>query len=404
MKRMMIAILMIALLIACVSCVTTKKETKNSTQIEKSKIITKQSDYLGVNKKSDTQYDHSIENAYLISPFQGISYKVAYHVIAFFEGHETYECVEAFIYTMKNKDDTHAFRAIMTKHDNTQEDYFNSEVLYNTRKKTKTRITRPANLTEGIFRVDKEKDYILTFKLKSGEEIAIVYIGMDKPTSQYAGMTDPGGHSPNGGLPIMFRDTSSIGTEHSYVRIDKIKYKIAIDKAISKPPFFIGYATFFSIGYSMMILPTFKEMNIPLNKYAFNESQNLSYNIISDHLKEEISFTKTTNGIAEIVSITCTSEFSPKGAYGRLTFNPPFPNIYAMKQGTQTTVRFATSFDTSGPEEVYGDITIKKMTADTATLFLTPKYPGWAKDKRAMRYTISITDDNVVISTTMNYN
>lgn len=374
------------------------KNNNEGIKIEKSKVITKEINFMEGYKENNIKYN-DVHNL-IITPFNSLGSLASYHVIAFFEGHDKYECVEAFIYKDEQSGE-YSFRAIMTDHDNQQVDYVTTEELYKVRKNSKLDIDREVKYTEGNFILDKNGiDYILQFKIDEDNEIKIVYIGRDKPDSTWGGITDPGGHSPDGGLPMMYRNRSSIGTKNSYVSINNEKYEIAIDESITHRPFFIGYSTFFSEDYYFTLLPTYESIS-DKSEYLLNNSSDKQFTI-ENQSTSNIIYLNPDNDYNEIIKIRNKSSFSAdKNAYMDMDFNPSFPNLNAMEVGESTKIKFAISFSISEKEEIYGYIHINKPSNEEITVKLLPSYPGWAKYNRNMIYKIILQEDKVLMKSGM---
>lgn len=374
------------------------KNNDEGIKIEKSEVIKKESNFMGDYQKNDINYSGLTD--LIINPFNALGSLASYHVIAFFEGHDKYECVEAFIFQNEHSGE-YSFRAIMTDHQNNQIDYVTSKELYEVRKNSKLDINREVKYTDGNFHLDKNgTDYILQFNIDNENEVRIVYIGMGKPESQWGGITDPGGHSPDGGLPMMYRSKSSIGTQNSYVRINNIKYDIAIDESISHKPFFIGYSTFFSEDYYFTLLPTYESL-IDKDEYILNKDIDNQFTI-QNQSTINILYINPNNNYNEIVKIRNKSSFSTdKNAYMDMDFNPPFPNVNAMEVGESTQIKFAISYNTSNSEEVYGYLKVNKKTNNDINIQLLPSYPGWAKNNRKMTYNITLKEEKIFMKAGM---
>lgn len=321
----------------------------------------------------------------LVQPFKALAYKADYHVMAYFDGHETYESVEAFIFL---KDEGYDFKAIMTKHDQSQTDYISSEHL-KIKGKNGTTINRESRSTKGKFNLLNEgKDYTFSFFLEDNREVSIYYKGFQEPREANAGMTDPGGHSPNVGIPMMLRSLSGIGNDECYVKIDGKKYQITEDEEISVKPFFTGYKTYLTKEFFFSLIPShssFEELiyNNPNNKKIITEKP-LG--------REEI----TLGDNNEILSIKHFSSISSDpNSYMIMTFNPSLPNISALKEDQQLNINFAVSYNNSDKEEVHGIISIEKSVDGETTMLLLPQYPQWAKENRNMEYKIVVDGENV---------
>jgi hypothetical protein len=303
----------------------------------------------------------------IVQPFFILGSRAVNHVIVWFDGHETYVSVEAFVYSKDR------IRVILTRRDNIQIDAVNFEgneisPLASERERYVSKID---------FRIaDNGKDAELRLTTPEGEQLDLVYAGQGKPDTQYGGMTDTGLHSPEGGLPAFFRDASGVGAKGSFVRIGEKTYRVPEDKEISVPPFFTAYSAFLSTGYVSFILPTFPRQSFPVEPA---DGQNI--------------VTRERAGVAEIVSIR-------GGGNTELRFNPPLANIVALKDGMKCGSRFAVFFNGAPTEEIYGTVEISK-TGSRTTVSLKPEYPAWTKAVRSMVYEIALTGDTATVSAAM---
>jgi|GEM_PF-1616057 len=289
-----------------------------------------------------------------------------HHVIAWFDGHDTYEAVEAFVYSKDR------IRAILTRHDNSQIDAW-----YFATGETPEIVSRRDHYDSPIsFKMSSNgKDAELSMKTPEGEDLYLSFVGQDKPDPQYGGMTDPGLHSPDGGLPILYREASGTGAKASFVRIGGKRYTIPEDEAISAPPYFIAYTAFLSTGYHSFIFSTFPARQVPIA------------------VPDATVTARERFGSAGIAAI------APAGR-DELRFNPPLANLAALVDGASVSSRFAIFFDGRADEEVYGDA-IASRSGNLVSLSLRPAYPAWARDARAMRYSIELVGDGAAVSASM---
>lgn len=289
-----------------------------------------------------------------------------HHVIAWFDGNEKYEAVEAFVYSKDR------IRAILTRHDNSQIDAW-SFPAGETPETVSAREHYECSISFTM--AANGKDAELRMKTPEGEDLFLSYVGQDTPDPEYGGMTDPGLHSPEGGMPILYRDASGTSAKASCVRIGGTRYAIPEDPEISAPPYFIAYTAFLSNGYHSFILSTFPARKVPLAP------------------PEPGVMTGERGGSAGILSI------APEGR-DQLRFNPPLPNLAALTEGETAASRFAVFFDGNPKEEVYGDAIVSRH-GNVVTLSLRPVYPAWARAARSMVYSIELEGDSATVSASM---
>lgn len=323
----------------------------------------------------------------LILPFKGLAYKADYHVMAYFNGHDVYESVEAFIFI---KDDGYEFKAIMTDHNNRQVDYISSDALKIKGDKG-TKITRKSKKTTGEFKLSKNgKDYTFSFKLEDNSKISIYYKGFTKPNVKNGGMTDPEGHSPNVGIPMMLRSFSGIGSKKCYVEIDNKRYNITVDEKISVKPFFTGYKTYLTNEFFFALLPS----HITEEGIIYNDSSSREYII-----ETPLGYNKVTlrhNNEVENIKYYSKISRDPK-SYMEINFNPALPNMAALIKSQKLLVDFNISFSNKDEVQISGKVKIEKDEEGTVQLLLSPEYPLWAKGNRQMSYDILLDNDKVNI-------
>lgn len=303
-----------------------------------------------------------------VLPFEVISVHADYHVIAWFAGHPDYECVEAFV------EGPERIRAILTRHDQTQIDIFN----YPGADAAPERDSRAGKIEFALTR--DRLGAKLTLEMPDGKTLVLSYVAQTAPDPAYGGLTDPGTHALDGGLPAMFRKASSVSGPKSRVLIDGKTYPIPIDQKISKPPFFTGYSAFMSEGYESVFFRTFAErpaQTIPAHRVAFASGNAESGSAES--------------GIESVI-------LSPDRV--TLRFNPPLRAPLELPDGETETSRFELSFSGEREPSLYGTVRASRK-GDGITVRLLPEYPVWAKASRGMRYDIRVSGTDVSVKAAM---
>lgn len=328
--------------------------------------------------KKELEYKKGSNNE-LVVPFMAFSYEADYHVILYFEGHEKYESVEAFVFDV---DSEYIFRAVLTDLNNNQVDYVNSEKLLGLRNNGQTKVDRKSIFTKGNFNIsENKKDCQLNFDIDENNHVDLHYIGKNIPDNKHAGMTNPGGHSPNGGLPMMFRNMSSMGTNESYVAFNQMKYYAKEDPEKSSKPWFTAYKAYFADGFIFSLIPahiTEKELLHVEN----NQSTIVTNNI---HGNKKIFL----NSLNEITKIRYFSPLSKMDeSFMEISFEPALPNLVNMKANQSTVIEFAVSYYNSNSKEIYGNISIDKPSLEDIKMEFSPEFPVWAKDNRKIEYDV----------------
>ncbi len=326
----------------------------------------------------------------IVVPFDMVGMYAEHHVIAWFSGHAEFESVEAFVYENGH------IRAILTRHDGSQIDAFNYSPSAGMNESS-GRERYPAKIS---FELAKNgRDARLELAMPDGKPLALSYVGQGKPNAKHAGLTDPGFHASDGGLPAMYRKASSVSGSESTVTIDGTKYAIPMDKAISRPPFFTAYSAFLSDGYESLFVRTFAEKDMPAIPCIPGTASPLpAYR--TDICENRIT-PAWNNGIAEVECIRSSSDaISSSGHAVELRFNPPFPNLAAMGKAESTSVKFEIQFEGSSAASITGSVRVER-SGDSVTVTLLPEEPSWAKAARAIRYDILLADGGPRISAAM---
>ena len=345
-------------------------------------------DYLTQGPEDTLRYPSEGGPAFI--PFFPVAYTARYHIIAFFEGHQDYESLEAFVFSSRGPSGDPLCRAILTRHDKTQIDFVNFSSRANPRREnyqTEIRFEYRDDGTAAMLSLVDHRDNAL----------ALVYVADHPVSAAYGGMTDVRGHSPQGGLPLFYREKSGIASEGSYVRINNDKLRIPLDKEATHKPFFIGLQAYVSEGYNCLILPTGTEEYSPslFGMPADGDMLRLHYGPFETSCR-----IREKEGTGEIRSLAFRSLTASPERESRMEFNPAFPNLSAMPDQSETVLRFSISFDASSPV-AYGDLRVKKTASDRAEVLLQPAYPEWANQERGMLYNISWNESAVQVQAAM---
>jgi len=312
----------------------------------------------------------AVANPAPVIPFEIVAIHADYHIIAWFKGHPDYECVEAFVSgSDRIRAGSARIRAILTRHDQSQIDVFNYEGADAAPERDSY-----AGHIEFSLEADK-RDANLTMEMPDGKTLVLSYVAQTAPDPAYGGLTDPATHSPDGGLPAMYRKASSVSGPKSRVVIDGKSYPVPVDQKISKPPFFTGYSAFLSEGYESVFFRTFAERpakTIRANHVAF-----------------------AADGAASGIESIC---LSPERV--ELRFVPPLPDLIELPDHGTATSRFELSFSGERETSLYGTVTAVRE-GDEITVRMLPEFPLWAKASRAMRYAIRVSGGEVTVRASM---
>ena len=172
------------------------------------------------------------------------------HVMAFFEGHPEYEAVEAMIQVRADRGKS--IRAIITRHDQSQIDHVNDDALLVALRGTeRARCRREIDLqlqssTEG-------RRARLEFLSSAGERVVLDVVTVGEPDVKRGGLSDPGGHSSNSSLPLMWRGASTLAGPGTKVTIDGVEYAVPVKVRAGA---FVAHEGYYTERHSMGVIRT----------------------------------------------------------------------------------------------------------------------------------------------------
>lgn len=324
-------------------------------------------------------------SAFLPQPFSLHYERYDYHVMLTFEGHPEYEAVEAFIRETPELE----IRAVVTRHDQSQTDYFNTEdftVPGNGSGVERERMYAPMTYERGGTK--KAPSVSLSFTTKTGEAVAFFLEATSAPMKKYGGMIDPGSHSAATSLPVMFCEGSSLASEESFISFDGVRYDIPI--LVDAAPFFTGYKGYYSeamriavirSGSSQIEFTRVPDQFVPGEKWVFME----------DGVPQEWTITKrhgssvyvsgpdrvlrcmVSGNRVGLLSIACTSD-DPDMTF-IVDFDKPV-RISGGEGSRNTETEFSLSI--AGKKRVVtGTVSVESDAAQTR-IVLSPRSPDWA--------------------------
>jgi hypothetical protein len=320
------------------------------------------------------------------------------HIMAFFEGRPKYEAVEAMIgFRM---DGEFSIRAILTRHDQSQIDYVNDDALLDpTRSETRETYRCPIALkVEPLENVRRAR---LEFKSRAGEHIILDVTTVGQPDPRRGGLTDPGGHSPTGALPLMWRGASTLAGPQTHVVIDSVQYgvpvKLRSDGFTAHEGYYtdchcMGVIRAGSVGSKVLSQPDRIDVGA---KWIFEQHrQEVVYQAMSRDADGQLYIARHGGSGETITAYAIDDQLEITKinlpADGRST------------GGLALTFDSAGSFSLSIDEAqslVTGDVEISKE-AGTSIICLRPMQPGWAKD-RLVRVACSREGESIASVTTI---
>jgi hypothetical protein len=167
------------------------------------------------------------------------------HVMAFFRGHPEYEAVEAMI--QLHPEGRNSIRAIITRHDQTQIDLVNDDDLLAAHRGSDREChRRPIHLMmESLAEGRRAR---LEFLSQADESIVLDVVSAGQPEDKRGGLTDPGGHSADSSLPLMWRGASALAGPRTRVTIDGVEYLVP-EKIRAGP--FVAHQGYYTERHSM---------------------------------------------------------------------------------------------------------------------------------------------------------
>ncbi|MCR6475857.1 hypothetical protein NU688_06795 [Variovorax sp. ZS18.2.2] len=169
------------------------------------------------------------------------------HVIAYFQGHPEYEAVEAMIHR-KGSAQT-LVRAILTRHDQTQIDHVNDRTAHIEAQAFEGRQTVYREIEVDQEGRPERPCTTVRFLSFANEVIQLRVAAASPPDAARGGLTDPGGHSPNSSLPLMWRGKSCLAGPGTTVLIDEKAYEVG--ERIRSPQGFVGLNGFYTEMHQM---------------------------------------------------------------------------------------------------------------------------------------------------------
>lgn len=310
-----------------------------------------------------------------------------FHIMLFLEDHPEYEAVEAFI----TETPSLSIRAIITAHDQTQVDYYNTEKSRDELKSLG--LDRAMHYAEISYKRTGKNGgtkVSMQFDTVEGKKIDFFMDLAAEPMTKYGGLVDPEGHSPTTSLPVMYRESSALAGSKSFVSFDGKKYSIPV--LVDASPFFKGYKGYFSNEMRIAVLRAGKSTIEPIEApVKFNPGERWVYRengIEETWTITELSGTRIRiDGINEIVIAEVLDgqigikKIQSKGDDPEKTFTIEFGSPLFVSGIAPQNSNNTFSIGLAGKENlVVGDFSLEASTAGYV-FRLIPKKPDWAKPR-----------------------
>ena len=200
-------------------------------------MLARRATYLSARASSDSRHSRRMESGGhslidgmsllfppdILQPFPLSFRRDDIHIMAFIVGHPLYEAVEAMISAKPGG--AYAIRAILTRHDQSQIDHVNDDDLFEAmqgtqREQCKRPIIFERQAVNGSVRAR------LDFVSHRDEPVILDVRTIGPADKTGSGLTDPGRHSPQSSLPIMYREASTLAGPETQVSIGGICYPV----------------------------------------------------------------------------------------------------------------------------------------------------------------------------------
>jgi hypothetical protein len=317
------------------------------------------------------------------------------HVVAFITGHPEYETVEAMV--DRRDGGPPLIRAILTRHEGSQIDFFNDETIARERAAAlSNRLTlyRPIQYEES--RHEGLPMVRMRFTSHQGEEVVLSFHSLFPPLSAVGGLINPGEHSGGASLPVMWAEAGAFVRPTDVVRIDGVSYPLAPGPlpdslfGIYTEGFLIGVIRQGSLRLWQLRSP--RRLAVGEKWLYWDNLGNLhDYEIIgmdgdlltlhktttSSFLSEEVITVRRVGEGLQLRSVRVT------GRVGRQDTPPPASGFILELPGDG---RFSLSIDTRA-DLVTGPAS-QRVHGATPTWTLQPREPSWAT-RRPVRASVS---------------
>lgn len=317
------------------------------------------------------------------------------HVMAFFEGHPDYEAVEAMI---RNRGDDFSIRAILTRHDQTQIDHVNDDALLaearGLRRQTCFRAIAFRSKTEGT-----KQHARLAFLSHAGESIVLDLVTLAQPSAKQGGLSDPGRHSPDSSLPLMWRGASTLAGPETRVTIDGREYRTPVKIRAGA---FVAHEGYYSACHAMGVI---RAGTIAMRLHSRPDHIRVGAEWVFESNEDEVVYRVANCGAAGKIRIVRSGNGCEVITALATDAGLQVSQIFRTGEGTEggfglifETGRFVLSID-NAQALVTGRVELAS-DADGSSICLIPEHPNWAAT-RIVKVVCSKRGDEVRFVTTI---
>ncbi|NPC76718.1 hypothetical protein HPC49_00420 [Pyxidicoccus fallax] len=332
----------------------------------------------------------------IVQPFLITFERHEVQVIALLANHPVYDAIEVMVTRRTGRPPL--LRAIITQLDGVQIDFINDEEAARERAAVLTdrrTLYRPMRYEEG------ERNGLPTMRLRftshEGERIVLSFEAFSPPTPEQGGFINPGNHSEDSSLPVMWAGTSALAHPHSQVTVDGISYRLR--PAPQPGALLFIYSEDFLIGViregQLRLWLAWAPRRIAVGErwvYWDNLGNLHQYELVgiegdlltlhktttSSFLAEEILTVQRVEGQFLLRSVRNT------GRLDRREDIPPAPQGFTLRLSTQG----GFSLSTDEHENLVTGTASRQVSGNTTTWTLHPMDPPWTQG-RTVRASVS---------------
>jgi hypothetical protein len=320
------------------------------------------------------------------------------HVMAFFEGHPQYGAVEAMI--RSRADSGYSIRAILTRHDQSQIDHINDDALLAAFRGTeRERCHREIALEAESSATGRRAR--LEFLSSAGERVVLDLVTVGQPDVKQGGLSDPGRHSPNSSLPLMWRGASTLAGARTKVTIDEVEYPVPVKLRAGT---FIAHEGYYTEPHSMgviragtvstRLLKKPDRLEVGAEWLLQSDDREMAYRVTAVGADGMLRIARL-DGSGEIITAHAVED---RLAVTRISLPADAGRVDGLVLAFDRDAGFSLSIE-GEPDVVTGRVHVEEGT-DESVIKLSPSHPGWAAD-RIVRVACSRAGDRMTFVTTI---
>jgi hypothetical protein len=320
------------------------------------------------------------------------------HVMAFFEGHPQYGAVEAMI--RSRADSGYSIRAILTRHDQSQIDHINDDALLAAFRGTeRERYHREIALEAESSATGRRAR--LEFLSSAGERVVLDLVTVGQPDVKQGGLSDPGRHSPNSSLPLMWRGASTLAGARTKVTIDEVEYPVPVKLRAGT---FIAHEGYYTEPHSMgviragtvstRLLKKPDRLEVGAEWLLQSDDREMAYRVTAVGADGMLRIARL-DGSGEIITAHAVED---RLAVTRISLPADAGRVDGLVLAFDRDAGFSLSIE-GEPDVVTGRVHVEEGT-DESVIKLSPSHPGWAAD-RIVRVACSRAGDRMTFVTTI---